>query len=258
MNSQPAKTDDAPVRDRLKQASLYRMVTPEHICPFGLKSKALLERKGYHVEDYHLRSREATDVFKKKYEVDTTPQTFINGARIGGYEALKKFFGMALPDSDAKTYTPVIVIFVMALLMDVAAVWAAPGDVVSMKSIEWFVAFAMCLLAVQKLRDLRAFSNQFLGYDLLAQRFIPYAYIYPFAEALAGVLMIAGVFIWFAGPLAIFIGAAGAVSVIKAVYIDKRELKCACVGGNSNVPLGLVSLTENLMMAAMGVWMLVK
>jgi len=146
----------------------------------------------------------------------------------------------------------------MALLMDVAAVWAAPGDVVSMKSIEWFVAFAMCLLAVQKLRDLRAFSNQFLGYDLLAQRFIPYAYIYPFAEALAGVLMIAGVFIWFAGPLAIFIGAAGAVSVIKAVYIDKRELKCACVGGNSNVPLGLVSLTENLMMAAMGVWMLVK
>jgi hypothetical protein len=39
------------------------------------------------------------------------------------------------------------------------------------------------------------------------------------------------------------------------VYIDKRELKCACVGGNSNVPLGFVSLTENLVMIGMGLWM---
>jgi hypothetical protein len=47
----------------------------------------------------------------------------------------------------------------------------------------------------------------------------------------------------------------GAVSVFKAVYIDKRELKCACVGGSSNVPLGFISLTENLMMVAMAIWM---
>lgn len=46
-----------------------------------------------------------------------------------------------------------------------------------------------------------------------------------------------------------------AVSVFKAVYIDKRELKCACVGRGSNVPLGFVSLTENLMMIFMGLWM---
>jgi hypothetical protein len=48
------------------------------------------------------------------------------------------------------------------------------------------------------------------------------------------------------------------VSVFKAVYIDKRTLKCACVGGGSNVPLGFVSLTENLLMIAMAVWMLVR
>jgi hypothetical protein len=58
-------------------------------------------------------------------------------------------------------------------------------------------------------------------------------------------------------PLALFIGTVGAVSVFKAVYIDKRELKCACVGGSSNVPLGFVSLTENLMMIGMAIWMAV-
>ena len=55
--------------------------------------------------------------------------------------------------------------------------------------------------------------------------------------------------------MALFIGTVGAVSVFKAVYIDKRELKCACVGGGNNVPLGFISLTENLMMVGMGIYM---
>ena len=84
--------------------------------------------------------------------------------------------------------------------------------------------------------------------DLLAKRWVRYAYFYPFAEAIAGVQI----------PLALFIGTVGAVSVFKAVYVDRRELKCACVGGDSNVPLGFVSLTENLMMVAMALWMWAK
>jgi hypothetical protein len=67
---------------------------------------------------------------------------------------------------------------------------------------------------------------------------------------------VAGVFTWLSVPIALFIGSVGAVSVFKAVYIDKRELKCACVGGSSNVPLGFISLTENLMMMGMALWML--
>jgi hypothetical protein len=69
--------------------------------------------------------------------------------------------------------------------------------------------------------------------------------------------MIAGALTWLSAPVALFIGGVGAVSVFKAVYIDKRDLKCACVGGDSNVPLGFVSLVENLMMIVMAVWMLV-
>ena len=59
-------------------------------------------------------------------------------------------------------------------------------------------------------------------------------------------------------PLALVIGGIGAVSVFKAVYLDRRELKCACVGGQSNVPLGFVSLTENLVMIGMAVWMIAR
>ena len=81
--------------------------------------------------------------------------------------------------------------------------------------------------------------------------------MYPFVEALAGVAMITAIpeLALVAAPFALFIGTIGAISVFKAVYIDKRELKCACVGGNSNVPLGFVSFTENVAMVAMALWM---
>jgi hypothetical protein len=98
----------------------------------------------------------------------------------------------------------------------------------------------------------------FLNYDLLARKWVRYGYLYPFGEALAGILMISGALVWLSSPIALFIGTVGAISVFKAVYLDKRELKCACVGGSSNVPLGFVSLTENLMMMGMGIWMLIK
>lgn len=153
------------------------------------------------------------------------------------------------------TYQPVIVVFAVAALMASATGWAASGSLLSAQVIKWFIAFSMCILAILKLRDLESFSNMFLGYDLLARKVVRYAYVYPFAEAFAGVLMIAGALTWLAAPLALFIGSVGAWSVFQAVYIEKRDLKCACVGGDSNVPLGFVSLTENLMMVVMALWM---
>ena len=140
--------------------------------------------------------------------------------------------------------------------MALAASWAAFGQLWSIQAAEWLVAFAMCLLALQKLKDVDGFATMFLNYDLLARRWVPYASLYPFAEGLAGVLMVAGTLTWVSAPLALLIGGIGAVSVFWAVYVEKRTLKCACVGGGSNVPLGFVSLTENLMMVAMALWML--
>lgn len=241
-----------------KTATLYRMVTPEHTCPYGLKSKDLLERKGFAVDDNHLVSREETDTFKAKHDIKTTPQTFVNGKRIGGHDALLEFFGKEVPDEGATSYQPVIALFAMAFLMALAAAFVSKGQWISILTFEWFIAFSMCALAYLKLRDLESFSTMFLNYDLLAKRWVRYGYIYPFAEGLAGLLMIAGVAMWLSVPVALFIATIGAVSVFKAVYIDKREIKCACVGGDSNVPLGFVSLTENLMMISMAVWMMIK
>lgn len=239
-----------------KTAKLYRMVTKEHICPFGIKSKDLLKREGYTVDDHHLTTRAETDAFKQEHDVKTTPQTFIDDKRIGGYDDLREFFGKPKAQPEGTTYQPVIAVFITTFLMAIATTWMLAGGMDGIKAIELFIAFSMCVLGILKLRDLFAFTNQFITYDLLAKRHVPYAYIYPFIETGAGILMIAGVLVLVAAPSALFIGTIGAISVVKAVYIDKRDLKCACVGGNSKVPLGFISLTENLMMVAMAIWML--
>jgi len=238
-----------------KTAVLHRMAMATHTCPYGLKAKDLLRRSGYQVEDHLLTTREETDAFKRQQNVSTTPQVFIDGQRVGGYDDLRRHLGKAVSDPKATSYRPVIALFSLTALMAIAASYAVSGQVFTTRAAEWFIGFSMVVLALLKLQNVETFSTMFLNYDLLAKRWVRYGYIYPFAEAVAGVLMIAGVLTWLSAPLALVIGSIGAISVFKAVYVDKRDLKCACVGGASNVPLGFVSLLENVMMVAMALWM---
>ena len=241
-----------------KIATLYRIVMPDHMCPHGLKSKDVLERQGYLVEDHHLTTRAEIDGFKSEYEVKTTPQTFINQKRIGGFDDLNTYFGKVLAPKDATTYKPVIALFLVAALMAIGITWLTLQTVFAERTVEWFISISMVLLGLQKLQDVERFATMFLNYDLLAQRWIRYGYVYPFVETGAGLLMMVGVMTWLSAPAALIVASIGAISVFKAVYIDKRELICACVGGDSKVPLGFVSLTENLMMIGMAVWMISK
>ena len=239
-----------------KTASLYRMVMPSHICPYGIKSRWLLKRHGYRVEDHWLQTREQTDAFKAKHGVKTTPQTFIDGQRIGGHDDLRRYLSLKVRDPNASSYVPVLATFAIAGLLTLAVNWLTVLPLLSSVTAERFIAIAMVLLAMLKLQDVDRFATMFLNYDLLARRLPPYGLLYPFLELGAGLLMLTRLLDWLSIPVALFIGGVGALSIFKAVYIDKRELKCACVGGNSPVPLGFVSLTENLMMIAMAVWML--
>ena len=76
-----------------KSAILYRMVLPDHVCPFGVRAKEMLETAGYAVDDRILSTREEVDAFKADQGVETTPQVFIYGERIGGSDDLQRYLG---------------------------------------------------------------------------------------------------------------------------------------------------------------------
>ncbi len=241
-----------------EKAVIYRMMTSDHLCPWGIKGVDLLKRHGYSVEDRALRTRDEDRQFKEKHKVDETPQIWIGEKHIGGYDALREYLGLGPDPREGETYQPVIAIFAVTFAMALSASWASLGGFDLIRFVEWFIAFSMCVLGIQKLRDLQSYTNGFIQYDLLAQRYVPYAVLYALIETLGGVFMIAGVLTSIIAPIVLVATGVGAISIVKAVYIEKRDLKCACVGGGSDVPLGFISLTENLMMMAMAIWMLLK
>ncbi len=74
-----------------RTATLYRMVLPDHVCPYGVRAKELLEDNGFEIEEHLLKSRDEVDSFQAEHDVSTTPQVFIGGQRIGGSEDLERY-----------------------------------------------------------------------------------------------------------------------------------------------------------------------
>jgi len=73
------------------RATLYRMVLPDHTCPFGTRAKALLEEHGYEIDDCLLTSREEVDAFKAERGLATTPLIVIDGKSIPGATELAEY-----------------------------------------------------------------------------------------------------------------------------------------------------------------------
>ncbi|MFN9624237.1 MAG: MauE/DoxX family redox-associated membrane protein [Cyanobacteriota bacterium] len=218
------------------------MDLPEHACPWGLKARQLLLDQQIPFTDHRLTSEAEAEAFKAQHQVVTTPQIFSGSVRIGGYTDLATRLDVKAAAADY-SYTPVVAVFGTALLVD----GALGGGIMG------FMGLALAMLAMLKLMDVPAFANSFRKYDLLSQRWPPFARLYPALELLVALGFLAGKAPLPTGVLAMGLGISGMVSVYKAVVIDKLALNCACVGGNSRAPLGVVSFAENLMMAAMGV-----
>ncbi len=225
-----------------RNLQLYRMSMPEHECPWGLKAIALLQERGLSFEDHRLTTQAEVDSFKAHHGVPTTPQIFSDGERIGGYTELAAWLGAEVERAEY-SYTPVIAVFGTTLLMALVL-----GDSV----IQRFMGISICALAMLKLMDVESFAASFVKYDLATQRWRVWGKIYPGVELLIGMGFLFNPPLPIAGWAALLIGVPGMASVIKAIYIDKLALNCACVGGNTKTPLGIISFSEYAMLSLMG------
>ena len=147
-----------------------------------------------------------------------------------------------------KSFTPLIAVFGTSFLITSTLI----------KNFQVFMGISICILAMLKLMDIEAFGKSFEKYDLISTRFNTWIYIYPFCELLIGIS-----FLISSPPsliifIALILGITGMVSVFKAVYLDKLKLNCACIGGYTKTPLGIISFIENLLMAIMSFLILIK
>jgi len=73
------------------EAILYRMVLPEHTCPYGVRAKEMLEDAGIDFEDRVLKTREEVEAIEEQFGRSTTPVVIIGGEVIGGSEELEDY-----------------------------------------------------------------------------------------------------------------------------------------------------------------------
>ena len=220
--------------------SIYR--TPD--CSFGDKAVKLLKDKNIDFADHIIEKPEEISELKDQFKVNTTPQVFLNGERVGGYDELAKKFGEQ--PMEETSYVPVVAVFSVALLLTLSTGFGVMG----------FMGFSLCLLAMLKLMNIESFVDGFIKYDLIAQTRRAYGKLYPFLELGIGLSFLSGALINLGALLAIGMGFAGGYSIYKAIYIEKRDLNCACIGGGSKAPLGVVSISENAIMVLMGIGVL--
>jgi len=229
-------------------------------CPWGKKAETLFKERDITFEDHAFGSKEEEKKFKEEHSVQTTPQIFEVEKRVGGYTELAKKLGIEVAE-EKSPYTPVIAVFSVAALMAIAVThpWNTSLSLSLLRT--WmmsFMGFSLCILATLKLMDVASFYNGFEKYDLLTQAIPVYGKMYPFLELALGLGFLTLFQPFWTGFVSLLIGAVGGFSVFKAVYLDKKDLNCSCVGGNTDVPLGAVSFSENAIMALMGIFLLAQ
>lgn len=113
-----------------------------------------------------------------------------------------------------------------------------------------FMAGFFLVFSFFKLLDLRGFADAYQSYDILARRSRPYALVYPFLELGLGVAYLTRWQPTLTNSITLALMLIGSVGVLRAV-LDKRAIRCACLGTALNLPMTTATLVEDLGMALM-------
>lgn len=123
------------------------------------------------------------------------------------------------------------------------------------ETMRYFMAGFFLVFAFFKLLDLNAFADAYAGYDLLAARWRTWGFIYPFVELGLGMAYLANFAPRATAWVTVVVMGFSAIGVIRAV-LDKRRIRCACLGSVFNLPMSTVTIVEDVGMVLMAGWML--
>jgi copper chaperone CopZ len=185
------------------------------------------------------------------------PQVSVSGASVAQMNAALASIGkyrivatapLIAVQSQLKTYYPLFL--VMSLI--------ALASLSSGSFMGWmmnFMAGFYIIFGAFKLLDIPAFADSYARYDVIAKKFKPWGYAYPFIEVGLGFGFLFGYDMIALSWIALVLSVIGASGVIQA-NLSKQTIQCACLGTVFQLPMSVVTVVENLGMAAMAAWML--
>jgi len=154
------------------------------------------------------------------------------------------------------TYKPLLLIFLF-IAATTAIVSIDNGKIDVMLWMQYFMAGFFIVFSFFKFLNLTGFSESYAMYDILAKRVKVYGLVYPFIELILGVAYLTGFEPTITYIATICIMGFSSIGVIQSV-LDKKKIRCACLGAVFNLPMSMVTIIENLIMVLMALIMLWK
>ncbi len=170
-----------------------------------------------------------------------------------------------LPEKSIKTYYPLILVLIFIIsgtlhfgwLRGEYSLWMTDFDS-SFNPRNWMLDFmGLFFLAFSffKLLDIKAFAQAYKSYDIPTKIFPTWGYMYPFIELVFGILLLHRIGVFWTNVAVVIILGMSIVGVIQSV-MQKRKIKCACLGTGFKLPMSQVTIIEDGLMILMALWMI--
>ena len=155
------------------------------------------------------------------------------------------------------TYRPLLTIVGLIALVSLLAQYPFARGLDGGLWMRHFMAGFFIVFAGFKLLDVAGFSESYAMYDIVAARLPVWGRIYPFVELALGLAYLTNIAPWWTNVATILILGVSAIGVVRSV-LDRRAIRCACLGTGFNLPMSTVTIIEDLGMVLMAVLMLLR
>lgn len=147
------------------------------------------------------------------------------------------------------TYKPLLVIgaYITGLTLLVEAV---RGSFNAENWMQNFMGAFFLVFSFFKMLDLKGFAESYSTYDIIAKKWLGWGYVYAFIELGLGIAYLLRFNPLITNAVTFIVMGISIVGVLQSV-LNKRKIKCACLGAVFNLPMSTVTIIEDALMIGM-------
>jgi len=153
------------------------------------------------------------------------------------------------------TYKPILLIFGYITGITLLVEWMH-GDFDLMRWMNHFMAGFFVVFSFFELLNLKGFAESYSMYDIVAKKWNSWGYVYPFTELALGLAFLTGFNPILTNSVTFVVMTVSIVGVLQSV-MNKRKIKCACLGDIFNLPMSTITVVEDALMIGMSGVMLI-
>lgn len=154
------------------------------------------------------------------------------------------------------TYKPILLVFGYTVAISVI-VATYQNTFHWMLAMNVFMAGFFLTFSFFKMLDLKGFAESYSMYDIVARKTKVWGYIYPFIELALGIAYAFNFQPLFTNIVTLFIMGISIIGVLQSV-LNKRTIKCACLGAVFNLPMSTVTIVEDGLMILMSGFVIIS